>query len=542
MATTTMIDFSADNFSDCNNKLAKQVSAVIEAKTNISRVMTEDYRSSYSDENIKASLKSLYDSFDRKYSDNVYREIQIGVKGGNIRGIETNSKSMLDENRDDYFDYEEAISFMFGDLISVAGSATTGLADALVNSVNRGEYLRYTTEEIAVFAKTFSMESTRLTMEEKLILIAAFEREFPELGANMDTLLTTFRDENLDTHIINIKVLAYTADEPYRTLFLSNAGDVFIRDLHETGTQHFTGGSGEDSGVHISVDRMSLYNVEEGLARASTYNTFFHECGHAIDYAIGLRYDEDNGASFTRTYENENGDSMSDILENEVLRRINESISGYLDPMKGLPSDVASEIRQNVIDAIMNQVDYKTYGKPDFINTYSYMTSVCYDLVCSEINGDLCGSASDNYGGLTGNTLMSTSYHPAIRNGGGTDPTTGDTIYSYRFYWLDDTSIAAENEAGVRELTVNLDNGDQFVEEMSLDDPNLLSDVTFAEEIIYSDGNVTYNENTGSEFFAETIAAHMTRESGAEADALNYYYDDTMDYFVELIDVMQEVE
>ncbi len=546
MAKTTNIDFSSDIFTDCNQKLGKQVTEISNAKNAISKIQSAEYGCSFPDGNVSMALNTLYNAFHCKYESNVDREIEIGKKRTNISSIESIGTTSLCEQNDEILNFSTAINFLFGDLISVSGDVTEGLAEALVNCMNKSEYMNYTHEEIVVFEKALNNEATTLTREEKQLLIDAFEREFPEYASNMDSVLSIFAAENYYDHILNIKVLAYTANEPYRTLFLENVGDVKIQTLHETGTQNFKGKApNEGGGVYINVDKMTFTNEDEALADARVYNTFFHECSHNIDYILGLRSNFFAQQSFTRTYVDDNNMSLSNALERDVRRRIDEAISDYLDPMLGLPQNVREDVREHVTDAIMNQIDVNIYGKPDFNNEYGYLSSLCYDDVCNNINNQLVGSACDNYGAFTGNTLSGSGkggYHQAIRTKITDDA--GNTTYDYRFYWIDGeySEIIEDEDGNPTQFIIETDNGEVFNEMHSLDDPNLQNGDNFAEQIIYGDGDLVYNSSSGSEFFAETMAANMTRESvnSYEMGALDVYYDETIEYFENMVDEMLE--
>ena len=139
------------------------------------------------------------------------------------------------------------------------------------------------------------------------------------------------------------------------------------------------------------------------------------------------------------------------------------------------------------------------------------------------------------YGAFTGNTvsgLSSNRTHPAIE----IDSDSNANV-DYSLYWIDEEYVTVNKEPGkISELMIELDNGEQFVETKDLDDPNLLAGDTFAEEIIYSDGNLIYSNRSASELFAETMAANMTRETNLDGKtAMDFYYDETREYFDKMI-------
>ena len=319
---------------------------------------------------------------------------------------------------------------------------------------------------------------TQMSDAEKEHLIDLYEQLYPEHRENMNEVLEPIEDAGYDDHAQNIKVLAYTAEEPYRSIFLNNVGDVNIIETDCNGTQNYNHGKG---GVSLDIDSW------DSPSDAGTYSTFFHECSHAIDYQYG-----EDGKAYTQTYEDNAGNTLNDTLENNVRTDIANSANDYLDDL-GYSDEEKAAIKSEVEEAIMNCADIKEPGgKPTFS---SDDVEDCYDAVVSDLRGNVSGSSSDIYGGLTGNTLRNGSGHAAVR--------TNEDGEKYS-YWTNGTYDSATD-----------------------------SYIANTEE----DGSVSYKPSVGKEFFAEYMAAYMTGDED-EMAGLEAYSDDTEDYFKELISTL----
>ncbi len=161
-------------------------------------------------------------------------------------------------------------------------------------------------EELAVhYRENNKIES--LDEEEKAFLIWYFEAKHPEYAQNMNTCLTPISDAKRDDIVTNIKLYAYMAPEPFRTVYLEMAGDIKIVDINYEKTENYSSSKG---GISINVEDFN-------------YTTFFHECGHMIDDLLA-----DEGW-LTGSYKNQAGMTLSETLESEVRENIREYAEGY---------------------------------------------------------------------------------------------------------------------------------------------------------------------------------------------------------------------
>lgn len=363
--------------------------------------------------------------------------------------------------------------------IVVNGLATDDFKAKFNNNINVTRQCREAYEKYCNKPLDFST----MTKDEKEVIINYYEMMHPKDKKNMDIALKAFADEGYDEHIMNIKVITYTADEPYRGLFIDNAKNVRVLDLHYGGTAHYSPGDYPDNdGVYLDVTKLRTNQV-------STYNVYFHEVSHGIDTQTG------EGTAITSTYTNSNGQTTNDVLKIDVSNNISIHAKDYFDSVN-IQEPEKSLYAEEVTSKIMNTVDARN-GTPLTVNDFSSVDVYnCYNQVVTNMNNELSGHGriNDIYGAYTGNTITNGFYHDATR---GKD-SNGNVVY--RLYWVQGEIDQNGN------LTIDYD----------------------------INGDVQYTNHISSEFFAENMAAKMTRESN-EIIGYNYYSNDSRQMFDELV-------
>lgn len=386
-----------------------------------------------------------------------------------------------------------------------------------------------------------------LTPDERAQYVEMYEKVFPEHADSMNHIRDQFDTDKLryvgwEEDITNIKFMAYTASEPYKSVYLNNISNITIVDLNYTGTQFFRGGEG----VYLNHTKMDTN-------KASSYNTFFHETSHGIDYYIGTQMGYDGMLS--RNY-SVDGITMTDTLRQEVQGRIEFYIEQYyideyeLTTGKKYTEDVElnidSSVSDIVIDNILNQIDHQTYGDPQITNVEA---SMIYKYVQTAITGELVGTAKDTYGAFSGNTFCvkgTGGYHPALINEKGKIDDAGNKIDDYRYYWINDGYTGNDDWFTVNKdgtgLRIKLDDGTEYVSSINMKDTNLqeLDGKTYAEIIIAADGNLVFTTSAACEYWAEEMAWQMTQENGNERAAREYFSDETQQYFLNMVDYALE--
>ena len=224
---------------------------------------------------------------------------------------------------------------------------------------------------------------------------------------------------------------------------------------------------------------------DASTATAATYVTYFHEGSHGVDFVH-------NNPS--KRYISPSGDSLDKCLQDEVKGVIKDYA---MDAMKD--TNYSDEKKQQMVDQLtkelMNTTTYDSSAKPTF-NGNSEMRAL-YDEVVNQARDDFKYSRSDIYGGYTGDTFRGNWGHDTIsqkRDG---------TYYSY---WIEGTVDSAGT-------TITPNPG--------------------------PDGNVQYTGAQQKEFFAESMAANMTRNE-TDLNDYNAYGDETKDMFNEILQVIND--
>lgn len=269
--------------------------------------------------------------------------------------------------------------------------------------------------------------------------------------------------------------------------------------------------------IHIDVSKFSLINPDY-------YGTFFHESTHAIDYKLG-------NLSTNHTY---NGKNLTAALEADVRARVESEIDCCLSQTdyNGLSHSDKLKIKETIIDSIMNQVDHDIFGDPDFTLILSgdsidpAITEKLYKEVKNNINNGMTSMASDAYGAFTGNTI---GWGHAALDG----PNGPGSSNDYRIYWLDNGGINGADGKGLYIITQ--DGVRHDIDIADIRDSSLRPGSNFDEEVIMSQGNVTYkNGKEACEVFAEDMSAHLTGNY-QDINGLQFFDQDTRDFLNDIL-------
>ena len=111
--------------------------------------------------------------------------------------------------------------------------------------------------------------------EEKDKVIRDFERDHAKEVKKLDKFLRSGDSDDLtEDDIRNIKYLIYTAEEPYRSIYLNSVSKYKIKTTNSGGDALYT------PGIHkVTYDYPECFGEDP----RGPYTTFFHEGGHAID-------------------------------------------------------------------------------------------------------------------------------------------------------------------------------------------------------------------------------------------------------------------
>jgi len=240
---------------------------------------------------------------------------------------------------------------------------------------------------------------------ERNLLVYCYEALNPDNKEKMDNFLEPLSDEGLTNDIMNIKFISYRAEEPIKTILFHYLPEIEIASLNEPKPYYKAG--------KIYVNLVSNNGLENPRG---AYFTFFHEVGHAVDYAM-----KQDGV-FDRA-----NSGLQDIARNDV--------NNYIDELL-IKLDITGDDYTAIYDSILNNDtsnlkigQHKKYQ--DVMNTYNQ--------ALKKINPSPAkyNVVTDVYGGYTNNALK-TGY------GHGDDYWTGTAQSSelYAHYFATNTTQA----------------------------------------------------------------------------------------------------
>lgn len=314
--------------------------------------------------------------------------------------------------------YKQFIADMGSIICPDSGRFQPGEINSLIGEVSAFQQLitkleRNTDFSCDVYNLIYDEEGNRrpileISSDDKDKIIQGFEELHPQYAEYMDEILSSGNPNTLtEDDIRNIKVIAYTAEEPYRSIYLDNVKRYQIGSI----------GDPEVSGAYYSPSHNSIYfqnNTDcfEGDARGP-YTIFFHESGHASDYQQpGYK------GAMTETYTT----YVSGMTEEVTLQ---EAI--YDDVYNDIEEQIRTLIRND--ESVKRILETFEYGNEDT----SGLTPIelearnkVIDYYHNDLRGEVNEAASDVYGGVTNNQISGSYGHR---------PSDGD--YSDYTYWYD---------------------------------------------------------------------------------------------------------
>lgn len=208
-------------------------------------------------------------------------------------------------------------------------------------------------------------------------LIKEFEELHPEIKEKLDEILSVYPEDK----IRDVKYLIYSAEEPFRSVYLDNLNEFDYVDFHSGDGQYF---SPNNNTIHLDIDANA--NDPRG-----PWCTFFHESGHAIDDVEKIFGD------FANEYTNDKGESFQKIIFDDVENSLDKSMDKYKDKFT---KDEMNNVKDFIIGPDVN-IDSSglTEHEKELVNLLSNEYSVI--LSGSDANG-----VSDVYGGVTNNVIV----------------------------------------------------------------------------------------------------------------------------------------
>lgn len=219
-------------------------------------------------------------------------------------------------------------------------------------------------------------------------VVEGFEAVHPEIAERFNRLLQGKGCEELTMgDILNIKYLAYTAEEPYRSLYLEKLDAYRISDLY--GEEENKSDTFYELGRHITLKYPESFLQD----KRGAYTSFFHETGHGTDYYMVSFY------SHRYQYEDpETGEkhSLYELIEEDVYENVREHIRAC-----------DGSLTEDEVEQVLASIQYG--GSEEDLTTERTQEArvkvlATYD---TELAGPTMSAVCDVYGGITNQNISS---------------------------------------------------------------------------------------------------------------------------------------
>lgn len=255
-------------------------------------------------------------------------------------------------------------------------------------------------------------------MKQQEYVVEAYELIHPEIKEKMDKLLSTGEPNVLTSNdITSIKYLAYTAPEPYKTVYLEYVGKYEFACIYDDPMDR-TSNYGKDK------NQIYIYDSENALKNCSRgdYMTIFHESGHAIDYIFNANDTEYYCLEFT-TYSDELGRdiTLQEAIYFDVYNNIEEKIR------------LAGITDESAVSRILETFKYGQSDTDELDDIENRVREEVIDAYADELSGESNAAAGDVYGGVTNLVLDAPGVY-------GHRPKTGN-VDEYRYWYNADGSM-----------------------------------------------------------------------------------------------------
>ena len=363
-------------------------------------------------------VRGLIESLQRSF-DSLKANIQIGNYEGTTKPLALPTE-----------DYTEKI----GNEVSVTDAKTcaevyNAYRDGDIEKVQ--EYLDSEVDELSRDVTAFGNQYTRTDLKVREEMVVDFYRLIdPDSADGFDELFDSCNDTISEFDRYNIMYIVYTADEPYRSVYLDSLGTYTLGDFNSSvKPNQFRPG---ENTVNVNTDNGMFSDVK------GPYTTFFHECGHAIDY----NFLGDNYYSVQYDF-----GQNTDIIIADVYSNIEDSINDYIDDdpvLSTLSDDDKAAYCQHVIECIQNGGDRSYLTNTDEEQIYDdivtqYDTELSAEgtsITLSNGNGaKVRAGISDIYGGATNNVINGDRGHYDTNDSG---------EYTY---WFDSNGNPTQNQS-----------------------------------------------------------------------------------------------
>lgn len=182
--------------------------------------------------------------------------------------------------------------------------------------------------------------------------------------------------------IMNIKYLVYTAEEPYRTLYLEKIGTYEITKLYDSEDE-------DRENKFFKKERNIVLKYPDAFLADDRggYTGFFHECGHATDYGVDEYYSREYQYTNPATGET---NTLYELMEEDVCNNIREHIRSR-----------GPYLTDEEVEQVLNSLKYGGSEDDLVSDDLKKVREYVVQDYSTELRGTSMEAVCDGYGGIT---------------------------------------------------------------------------------------------------------------------------------------------
>ena len=339
---------------------------------------------------------------------------------------------------------------------AATSSLSTALLDTkedeveiLIKAYKNGLITEFSGEQRAKLEKFAKGQSARLGQdiardgeeekrESQWLLVDVYRALNPDIAKKFDTLLDSGNEPIKEFDRYNIMYIAYTADEPFRELFFKTLGMYTLGDVTYSGTSFYTHAGNTKKSIYATVGTVNInYETSMYYSDKGPYNSFFHECGHAIDYQVG------NENAYSREYQD---GTNYDVMCDDVYTFIEGEIHKFCEENR---NTISYEQEKTICDNIINYIKGLGYGEYSLTGDDAEVFNAVQESMKEQLKAKgtyeaesqyvqnfkayIHAGISDAYSGVTNNIITGDKYHSDIDD---EDKDKDGNVEEYT-YWYD---------------------------------------------------------------------------------------------------------
>lgn len=341
-------------------------------------------------------------------------------------------------------------------ILDLNGSAATSGTPVMLDGMTLDDV-----SEALVFNLT-QLDYDKYNVAQRGLMVSAYDTVHKDEAKIMNDLFYNIPADTIDHYYSedksNIKYIVYTAQDPYKTMFLTYAPDIEIADYDWNETQHY---SPDVEKMYVDFTDADIYDASGAVTGTDPrgasdprgpYVTFFHEFMHAIDDVsvddVDHIFADKEETKINTTYSRTVGGKevyLQNVIEDDVRIELEDSanyavtnlgidISANPDAIDHVVAEIMSaNSRDSMPDPTENQIYQEVlsyYGRytiePDASGNLAF---VWHKGSIDNFSGPKNELLSDVIGGVTNNTVGGYGY------GHRPDSDKLADVYTYWYYY-----------------------------------------------------------------------------------------------------------